>query len=109
VRHACAFCFAARVLGRSPRAVFREIHWPLLRPAILVASLLIFIDAIKELPATLLLRPLNVETLATQVYSEASKGTFENGSMAALMIVLAGVIPASISMRLFDQKPGKGV
>ena len=99
---------AARVLGRSPGAVFSEIHWPLLKPAIAIASLLVFIDAIKELPATLLLRPLNIETLATYVYSEASRGTFENGAVSALFIVLAGTIPAIISVRLFDQRPIKG-
>ena len=97
---------AARVLGRTPRGVFIEIHWPLLKPAITVASVLVFIDAIKELPATLLLRPLNVETLATHVYSEASRGLFENGAPAALLIVLAGILPAIISMRLFDRSHG---
>jgi iron(III) transport system permease protein len=97
---------AARVLGRTPRGVFIEIHWPLLKPAIAVASVLVFIDAIKELPATLLLRPLNVETLATHVYSEASRGLFENGAPAALLIVLAGILPAIISMRLFDRSHG---
>ena len=80
----------------------------MLKPAIAIASLLVFIDAIKELPATLLLRPLNIETLATYVYSEASRGTFENGAVSALFIVLAGTIPAIISVRLFDQRPIKG-
>lgn len=96
---------AARMLGRSPWGVFSEVHWPLLRPAMAIACLLVFIDAIKELPATLLLRPLNVDTLATHIYSEASRGTFENGAVSALVIVLAGTIPAMISVRLFDQEP----
>jgi iron(III) transport system permease protein len=55
-----------------------------------------------------LLRPLNIETLATYVYSEASRGTFENGAVSALFIVLAGTVPAIISVRLFDQRPIKG-
>jgi iron(III) transport system permease protein len=46
----------------------------------------------KELPATLLLRPLNMETLATQLYAEASRGTYEDGAIAALLIVLVGLI-----------------
>jgi len=50
----------------------------------------------KELPATLLLRPLNFETLATHVYGEASRGTYEDGSIAALAIVLFGLVPVML-------------
>lgn len=57
------------------------------------AGLLIFVDCVKELPATLLLRPLNVETLATRLYGEAARGTYEDASIAALLIVLIGMVP----------------
>ena len=57
------------------------------------AALLVFVDCLKELPATLLLRPLNTETLATLVYGHAARGAFEDGSLAALVIVVVGIIP----------------
>jgi len=53
----------------------------------------------KELPATLLLRPLNVETLATAIYAEASRGTYEDGAVAALSIVLLSVVPVIVLVR----------
>ena len=84
---------AARSLGQSPTGVFRHIHIPLSRASMIGAGLLIFVDCVKELPATLLLRPLNVETLATHLYGEAARGTYEDASIAALMIVLIGMVP----------------
>ncbi|HZB61732.1 MAG TPA: iron ABC transporter permease [Microvirga sp.] len=84
---------AARTLGASRRDLVWKIQLPLMRPAIASAALLVFVDCIKELPATLLLRPLNTETLATLVYGHASRGAFEAGSLASLVIVLVGLIP----------------
>jgi iron(III) transport system permease protein len=69
------------------------VQLPLMRPALAGAALLVFVDCLKELPATLLLRPLNVETLSTLVYGHASRGSFEDGAMAALVIVLVGLWP----------------
>ena len=83
----------ARILGARPVAVVRTIHLPLVRPAIWGAALLVFIDCLKELPATLLLRPMNTETLSTYIYQYASRGNFEQGSLAALMIVAVGILP----------------
>jgi iron(III) transport system permease protein len=90
---------AARMLGAGEPEVLRRIHWPLIRPAIAAAALLVFVDCLKELPATLLLRPLNLDTLATMVYGHASRGSFEDGALAALLIVLAGLYPAIILAR----------
>lgn len=90
---------AARALGANAREVVRRVHWPLARPAIAAAALLVFVDCLKELPATLLLRPLNLDTLATTVYGHASRGVFEDGALAALLIVLAGLYPAIILAR----------
>lgn len=85
---------AARALGRDAMGVAREVHLPLLRPALAAAALLVFIDCLKELPATLLLRPLNGETLATALYEHASRAAFQDGAAQALIIVAAGLIPA---------------
>jgi len=83
----------ARLLGAGPGTLARTINLPLARPAIFGAALLIFVDCLKELPATLLLRPLNVETLATYIYQFATRGSFEQGSLAALIIVAVGILP----------------
>lgn len=90
---------AARLLGESPAGTLRRVHLPLLRPAIGAAGLLVFVDAMKELPATLLLRPAGFETLATWLYAEASRGTYEEGAVAALAIVLAGLLPVILLAR----------
>lgn len=90
---------AARLLGDSPATVLRRVHLPLLRPAIAAGALLVFVDAMKELPATLLLRPMNVDTLATWLYAEAARGTYEEGAIAALAIVLAGLLPVILLSR----------
>lgn len=90
---------AARLLGNKPARVLWRVHLPLLRPAFISAALLIFVDAMKELPATLLLRPPNFETLATALYAEAARGTYEEGAIAALGIVLVGIIPVIILAR----------
>lgn len=90
---------AARLLGESSTGTLRRIHLPLLRPALGAAALLVFVDTMKELPATLLLRPVNFDTLATWLYAEAARGTYEEGSVAALAIVLAGLLPVILLAR----------
>jgi iron(III) transport system permease protein len=94
---------AARLLGSDMGELTRKVHWPLLRPAIAASALLVFVDAMKELPATLLLRPLNTETLATLVYGHASRGSYEEGAAAALLIVLAGLYPVARLARQIDR------
>ncbi len=84
---------AARTLGSRPAGLLWSIHLPLLRPALWGAALLVFVDCLKELPATLLLRPLNIETLSTYIYQFATRGSFENGSLAALIIIAVGILP----------------
>ena len=85
---------AARSLGATPRRVLSAVHVPLLRGALASAALIVFIDVMKELPATLLLRPFNFETLATRTYRLASDEKLGEASTAALMIVALGLIPA---------------
>ncbi|MDC7788231.1 iron ABC transporter permease [Rhodoplanes sp. TEM] len=93
---------AAASVGARPRRVVAAVHLPLVRPALLGAALLVFVDCLKELPATLLLRPLNTETLATYVYQFATRGSFEEGALAALLIVLVGLVPVIRMVRLSD-------
>ncbi|MBM6580215.1 iron ABC transporter permease [Microvirga sp. BT689] len=96
---------AARTLGTSRREMVWRIQIPLMRPALASAALLIFVDCIKELPATLLLRPLNTETLSTLVYTYASRGRFEEGSLGALVIVLVGLVPVIQLVRSAEARP----
>ena len=90
---------AARLLGEGPGGTLRRVHLPLLRPALATGALLVFVDAMKELPATLLLRPANFDTLATWLYAEAARGTYEEGAIAALFIVAAGLLPVMLLAR----------
>lgn len=90
---------AARLLGETPTGTLKRVHLPLLRPALGAAALLVFVDTMKELPATLLLRPVNFDTLATWLYAEAARGTYEEGAVAALAIVLAGLLPVILLAR----------
>lgn len=91
---------AALTLGENTSGVLARVHLPLLRPAIGAAAMLVFVDCMKELSATLLLRPLNFETLATLLYGEAARGTYEDGSLAALAIVLLGVFPVIVLAKM---------
>jgi iron(III) transport system permease protein len=84
---------AARTLGAGPVKLLRAVHLPLLRPALGAAALLVFVDTMKELSATLLLRPFDFETLATQIYVFASQEQFERSAIPALIIVGVGLVP----------------
>jgi iron(III) transport system permease protein len=100
---------AARVVGTRPSGVVWSIQLPLMRPALWGAALLVFVDCLKELPATLLLRPLNVETLSTYIYQFATRGDFEEGALAALIIVLVGIFPVIRMVRHADEALQGGV
>jgi iron(III) transport system permease protein len=97
---------SARAAGASQATTMRLIHLPLLRPAMLGAVIIVFVDCLKELPATLLLRPLNVDTLATAIYQYASRGSFEDGALAALLIVAASIGPVAWLTRFSDVPSG---
>lgn len=84
---------AARALGATAFSTLFRVHIPMLLPALGAAALLVFVDAMKELPATLLLRPFNFETLATYVYGFAALEQFEDGAIGALAIVAVGLVP----------------
>jgi iron(III) transport system permease protein len=95
-----SFDQASRSLGQTVTGTFRHVHLPLSKAALAAAGLLVFVDCMKELPATLLLRPLNVETLATHLYGEAARGTYEEAAIAALAIVLVGILPVVLLARI---------
>ena len=81
---------------------------PLMQPALLTAFLLVFVDASKELSATILLRPFDFETLATFVYAQTSRAAFEDGAIAALLIVLVGILPVVILNRSIVRETERG-
>ncbi|RIY00068.1 iron ABC transporter permease [Aureimonas flava] len=90
---------ASRALGRGPGGTLRRVLLPLMRPALLTAGLLVFVEAAKELSATILLRPFDFDTLATFVYAQASRAAFEDGAVAALLIVATGILPVIVLTR----------
>lgn len=96
-----------RSMGLSPLQILRRVHVPLLQGSLLTASLLVFVDVLKELPATLILRPFNFNTLAIRTYELANQERLAEASSSALMIVLAGIIPVIIlSKSISRSRPG---
>jgi iron(III) transport system permease protein len=95
---------AGRVLGAKRLELLLRVDLPTLLPAILSAATLVFVEIVKELPATLLLRPLGIDTLATLVYSRANVGLFAQAALPALFIVLAGLVPVILATRLGDRR-----
>jgi iron(III) transport system permease protein len=90
---------AARSLGLGQGASLRRVHAPLLRGSLLTAGLLVFVDVMKELPATLVMRPFNFDTLATQAYTLASDERLAEASTASLAIVVVGLLPLILLSR----------
>ena len=98
---------ASRTLGAGPGATLRRVHMPLIRPSVLTATLLVFVDTMKELPLTLILRPFDFDTLATFVFQYASDELLEECSLGALTIVIAGILPVlAISRTIARSRPG---
>ena len=95
---------AARSLGANQVGVLRRIHLPLLRGSLFSAGLLVFVDVMKELPATLVMRPFNFDTLATQAYTLASDERLAEASTASLAIVVVGLLPLIVLSRQINQR-----
>ncbi len=91
---------SARSLGLTPMEVLRDVHWPLLRPSLAGAALLVFVDCLKELPATLVLRPFDFDTLAVSAYHLAADERLGEAALPALLIVCAGLLPVLLLSRL---------
>lgn len=97
---------AARSLGLTPAQALGRVHLPLMRRGLLTAGLLVFIDVMKELPATLVMRPFNFDTLATQAYTLASDERLAEASTAALAIVAVGLLPMIVLCRQVAKERG---
>ena len=90
---------AARVLGKTSYGTLRRVYLPLLRPSLLTALLIVFVDVMKELPATLIMRPFNFDTLAVQAYRLASDERLEGAAVPSLVIVAVGLVPVILLIR----------
>lgn len=90
---------AARTLGCGPMQVLRRIHVPLMRSSVLTALLIVFVDVLKELPATLILRPFNFNTLAVRAFELASDERLVDAAPASLLIVAVGLLPVILLSR----------
>ena len=98
---------ASRTLGRTKLQTLVSVLIPNMRPAALTASLLVFIESLKELSATILLRPFSFNTLATLVYEDASRSKVQDASVAAIIIIAAGLIPVALVSRSLEQRPSE--
>ncbi len=95
---------AAKSLGCGPGETLRRVHAPLLSGSLLTAGLLVFVDVMKELPATLVMRPFNFDTLATQTFILASDERLAEASTAALAIVGVGLLPIILLVRQTERR-----
>jgi len=96
---------AARTLGADMPGLVRRVHMPLLRTSLFTAGLIVFVDVMKELPATLIMRPFNYDTLAVQAYRLASDERLSGAAVPSLVIAAIGLIPVVLLCR----RIGKGV
>jgi iron(III) transport system permease protein len=97
---------AGRTLRSSALGVLGRVHFPLLRASSLAAALLVFVEVLKELPATLMIRPFNFDTLAVRIYQLASDERFAESAAPALLIVAAGLVPVVFLSRMM--RGGRG-
>ena len=95
---------AARSMGLTPMKVLGRVHIPLMRASVLTAMLLVFVDVLKELPATLILRPFNFNTLAVRSYEMASDERLADASLPAISIVLVSLVPVILLTRALDKQ-----
>ena len=95
---------AARSLGATRARLLGEVHLPLLSPAVATAALLVFVEVLKELPATVLLRPFGLDTLSIAVWEATKESLYETAAFPALCIVAAGLLPVVVLVRLTDRR-----
>ncbi|MGJ8605828.1 MAG: ABC transporter permease [Marivita sp.] len=98
---------AARVLGQNEWGLLRRVHFPLLRPSLFTALLIVFVDVMKELPATLIMRPFNFDTLAVQAHRLASDERLAGAAVPSLVIVAIGTLPVILLCRRIRNEQGK--
>ncbi len=90
---------AARSLGASQWRIIYRVYIPMIRPGLLTAALLVFVDVMKEMPATLLMRPFGWDTLAVRIYEMTSEGEWERAALPALTLILVGLVPVVVLIR----------
>ena len=94
---------AARTLGHGPMATFFKVHLPLIRGGVLIAVLVVFVDCMKELPATLLLSPIGFSTLATEIWSSYEEGFYAATGLASLVLIaLSAILTWALVLRRSD-------
>jgi iron(III) transport system permease protein len=99
-----SFDDSARMLGTSGLGILARVHWPLLKRSVAAAGLLVFVDVMKELPATLVLRPFNSDTLAVVTYQLARDERLGEAALPALALVLVGLLPVALLSRTLRSK-----
>lgn len=90
---------AARSLGANQWRIIYRVYIPMIRPGLLTAALLVFVDVMKEMPATLLMRPFGWDTLAVRIYEMTSEGEWERAALPALTLILVGLVPVVVMIR----------
>ena len=100
-----SFDDSARMLGSGEWGLLKRVHWPLLKRSTAGALLLVFVDVMKELPATLVLRPFNSDTLAVVAYQLARDERLGEAALPSLALVLVGLIPVIILSRTLRSNP----
>jgi len=90
---------AAKSLGAKPARVLRQIYIPLLKPGLLTALIIVFVDVMKEMPATLIMRPFGWDTLAVRVYQMTAEGQWERAALPSVTLILLGLIPVFLLIR----------
>ena len=104
-----SFDDSARLLGVTGMGLLTRVHWPLLKRSVATAGLLVFVDAMKELPATLVLRPFNSDTLAVVTYQLARDERLGEAALPALALVVAGLLPVLLLSRTLGKRDGAGL
>jgi iron(III) transport system permease protein len=94
-----SFDDSARMLGARGWALFRRVHWPLLKRPVTAAALLVLVDVMKELPATMVLRPFDSDTLAVVAFQLARDERLGEAALPSLALVLVGLIPVTLLSR----------
>jgi iron(III) transport system permease protein len=96
---------SARMLGTSARTLVQQVHMPLLQRSLVAAFLLVLVDVMKELPATLMLRPFDTDTLAVMAYQLARDERLAEAALPSLALVLVGLVPVMLLSRSLRQRP----
>jgi iron(III) transport system permease protein len=94
-----SLCDAARSLGAGPGRLVRALYLPLLRPGFFTALIIVFVDVMKEMPATLIMRPFGWDTLALRIYQMTAEGQWERAALPALTLLVVGLLPVLLLVR----------